>query len=133
MPDLFISLFPDVHHVYTIEEIATRVHRSTEQAREAQNTLARREATRELVRPTDGQRPAHYSPEAARLIARHLVRGEDREALRREVECSHGAVMTALLDNQQLLLTLLQQLGPMLRVMQIVARFLAKNERPESP
>lgn len=50
-------------------------------ARGAQNTLAAR-LTRELVTPLDSCRPVHGSPCAARLTARHLMRGEEREALR---------------------------------------------------
>lgn len=82
MPDLFPCLFPDSGSVYTLEEIANCVSKSVEQAREAQNTLSSRIATRDLVQPLDNRRPAHYSPEGARLIARHICRGTERDAVR---------------------------------------------------
>lgn len=82
MPDLFLALFPDSGHVYTLDEIATRVSKNVEQAREAQATLSERDGTREHVQPLDNRRPAHYSPSGARLIARHILRGEERNQLR---------------------------------------------------
>ena len=82
MPDLFVAWFPDSGSVYTLDEIATRAGKNMEQAREAQHTLSERVATRDLVQPLDNRRPAHYSPAGARLIARHILRGEERNAAR---------------------------------------------------
>ncbi len=115
MPDLFHTLFPDSEEIYTLEEIATHLNKNYDQACHAQHTLSMRTATSAAVQPLDDKRPAHYSPEAARLIGRHLVRGVEREVLKRERDRRDAALLEAVLANQIVLLAMADVLTQLLK------------------
>ncbi len=129
MPDLFYTLFPDSDEIHTLEEIATRLHKNYDQAREAQHTLSQRTGTCTQVQPLDDKRPAHYSPAAARLIGRHMVRGEEREELRRQSDRHRDALLEAVLANQIATMALIEKLDIVLRVL---VKTLHKNSPPNS-
>lgn len=130
MSDLFYTLFPDSDHVHTLEEIATRLNKKVEQAREAQHTLSERDATCAIVQPLDDHRPMHFSPAAARLIGRHLVRGDEREQLRRESDQRRDALIEAILANQIAIMAMVEKLDLVIR---LLASRLPKNSPPNSP
>ena len=66
--------FPDSESVFTLCEIAQALSVSYDAVRRAQVALRYRPSTQKLVTPLDDVEPQHFSPLAARLIARHVLR-----------------------------------------------------------